>query len=136
MKKYKPAKSWLKIYYSHNINNTSVDTNEYCYPQYHLNFIGGEVYLNKIIKILNKYANGYDNIKFVKSQPCIYETQDYEKPYFWNYSGSINIFCNYDCCLNKKSIRKIKQNIYKLNEKFGYVCYVKFNNKNIYKYLK
>ena len=136
MKIYKPAKSWLRIYYSCDKSITSVDTIEYNYPHYHLNFVGAEVYLRKIMKILNKYAYGYTNITFVKSQPCIYETQDYDKPYFWNYSGLINIVCNYNCCLNKKSIRRIKQNIYKLNEKFGYVCYVKFNDIKIYKYLE
>lgn len=136
MKKYKPAKSWLNAYYACDKNITLVDTTEYIYPNYHLNFIGAEVYLNKIIKILNKYANGYTNITFIKSQPCIYETNDYDKPYFWNYSGLINIICDYNCNLNKKSIKRIKQNIYKLNEKFGYMCYVKFNNIKIYKYLE
>lgn len=133
---YKPSKSWLKAYYSCDKSITKVDMTEYSYPQNHLNFIGAEKYLNKILKILTKYALGYNNITFIKSQPCIYETNDYDRPYFWNYSGKINIFCNYNICLNNKSIRHIKQNIYKLNEKFGYVCYVKFSDKNIFQYLK
>ena len=136
MKKYKPAKSWLKEYYKCDKSIISVDKTEYDYPNNHLNFIGAEVYLNNIIRILNKYGEGYNKISFIKSQPCIYETNDYEQPYFWNYSGKIDVICNYDCGLNKKSIRHIKYHIYKLNEKFGYVCYVKFNNKNIYRYLK
>ena len=136
MNKYKPAKSWLKEYYKCDKSIISVDKTEYDYPNNHLNFIGAEFYLNKIIKILNKYGCGYNKITFIKSQPCIYETKDYDKPYFWNYNGTINIMCKYDICLNKKSICRIKYHIYKLNEKFGYTCYVKFNDKNIYKYIK
>lgn len=134
MKKYKPSKSWLKEYYSCNKNIIKPDITEYNFPKNHLNFLGAELYLYNIIKILKKYGDGCTEIKFIKSQPCIYEINDYEIPYFWNFSGSINIFCNYNCLLNNKSIRKIKQNIYKLNEKFGYVCKVIFNDKKIYKF--
>lgn len=65
--KYKPAKSWLNKYYSCDKTLTSIDKTEYNYPEYHLNFIGAELYLKKIIKILNKYSNGYTNITFIKS---------------------------------------------------------------------
>lgn len=136
MKNYKPAKSWLKEYYKCDKTITIADSNIYYYPDNHLNFIGAEKYLKLILKILNKYGLGYNSVSFIKSQPCIYDNGNYYKDYFWSYSGKIIITCEYNICLNNKSIRRIKQNINKLNEKYEYNCIVKFLNKNITSELK
>lgn len=130
---YKPSKEWLKEYYSYNKDIVNPDKTIYLYPDDHLNFLNAEKYLNNIIKILNRYDSGYDSIKFVKSQPCIYNNIDYENhPYWWSYSGKIYIYINKNCKLNKKSIRYIKRLIRNLNIGYEYICKIHYKDKEIY----
>lgn len=134
---YKPSKEWLNKFYRCDKNIVEADKTEYSYFNNHLNFRGAEKYLNNIIKVLNKYDNGYDNITFIKSQPCIYNNTDYkDNPYWWSYPGKICIYINKNCELNKKSMRYIKKQIKNLNIGYEYICVVIYNDIKIYNEIK
>ncbi len=131
----RPSKEWLNDYYAFDSSITSADITVYAYPQNHLNYIKAEKYLNKIIKILKKDNYIINKISFTKSQPCIYESKNdltLTPGYFWSNSGKIKIYLdsNYQC--SKFNLYIIERMIFKLNEKFEYLCDIYFKDKKIY----
>lgn len=130
----RPSKEWKNDYLKMNKNISITDNNIYFYPTDHLNYLGAEKYLNKIINIINKKSK-INKIEFIKSQPCIFEKSNdlsLQPDYFWSKPGIIDIYVgnSYNCNFFEKYI--IQRMIFKLNEKYEFITKVLFENKNIY----